>query len=193
MLAFVRRCILNSDDAYCVQLGNGLVKAIESTPLGRAGDTLSATAGAMSGTSASAQVSAKSAFEKLFAPGRRVKLIEIDERVVAEQLTLHLFNTMYLEIEHTEFFNAGWTSKGAHITSKNVLRMIDYFNYVSSMVSCMILLEQKLKERVKLLEHFIKIAYELRKLNNFHLLVAVLGGLGGKTLFFGFQWFANEN
>ncbi|BEI81843.1 hypothetical protein CcaverHIS002_0210030 [Cutaneotrichosporon cavernicola] len=56
-------------------------------------------------------------------------------------------------------------------------RSIDFFNHLSRWVSTMILAHPKPKGRAKVYEVFVKIAHQLRKLNNYDCLCAVLSGL----------------
>lgn len=56
-------------------------------------------------------------------------------------------------------------------------RSIDFFNHLSRWVSTMILAHPKPKGRARVYEAFVKIAHQLRKLNNYDCLCAVLSGL----------------
>eukprot|EP01108_Squamamoeba_japonica_P002576 TRINITY_DN2248_c0_g2_i1.p1 TRINITY_DN2248_c0_g2~~TRINITY_DN2248_c0_g2_i1.p1 ORF type:complete len:196 (+),score=52.23 TRINITY_DN2248_c0_g2_i1:1-588(+) len=60
--------------------------------------------------------------------------------------------------------------------------MIDYFNYTSTWVATLLVSERKYKLRCKLLDKFVRIAVELRKLNNFHLVMAFLVALNNSAI-----------
>lgn len=59
----------------------------------------------------------------------------------------------------------------------NVQRMIDHFNHINYVVVNLILLRDKPKHRALMLEKIMRVARELRKLNNYNGLGAVLAGL----------------
>jgi len=59
----------------------------------------------------------------------------------------------------------------------NVQRMIDHFNHISYVVINLVLLRDKPKHRALMLEKVMRVARELRKLNNYNGLGAVLAGL----------------
>jgi hypothetical protein len=58
-----------------------------------------------------------------------------------------------------------------------VARSIEFFNHVSRWVSTMILASPKPKTRAKVYEAFVKVAHQLRRLNNYDSLCAVISGL----------------
>lgn len=56
-------------------------------------------------------------------------------------------------------------------------RSIEFFNHLSRWVSTMILAHPKAKTRAKIYEAFVKVAVQLRRLNNYDSLCAVISGL----------------
>jgi hypothetical protein len=64
----------------------------------------------------------------------------------------------------------------------NVQRMIDHFNHLACWATNFILLRDKPKHRVLMLEKFMKIARELRRLNNYNALGAILAGINSTAI-----------
>ncbi|KAH0544824.1 hypothetical protein FGG08_001053 [Glutinoglossum americanum] len=64
----------------------------------------------------------------------------------------------------------------------NVNRMIAHFNHVAYWVANMILLRDKAKHRARALEKFMRIAWELRHINNYNSLGAVIAGINGNAV-----------
>ncbi|KAI9777345.1 MAG: hypothetical protein M1839_008953 [Geoglossum umbratile] len=64
----------------------------------------------------------------------------------------------------------------------NVNRMIAHFNHVAYWVANMILMRDKAKHRARALEKFMKIAWELRHMNNYNSLGAVIAGINGNAV-----------
>lgn len=65
---------------------------------------------------------------------------------------------------------------------ENVTRMTEHFNHIAYLVANYILLRDKPKHRALMLEKWMKIARELRKLNNYNTLGAVLAGIKGTAV-----------
>ena len=63
-----------------------------------------------------------------------------------------------------------------------VAKSIAHFNYISSWVGSMILIQSKAKQRARVLEKFMSIASILRKDNNYNTLQSVLAGLGNTSV-----------
>jgi hypothetical protein len=64
----------------------------------------------------------------------------------------------------------------------NVNRMISHFNHIAKWVANMILMRDKPKHRVQMLEKFMNIALKLRQLKNYNGLAAVLAGINGSAI-----------
>jgi hypothetical protein len=95
---------------------------------------------------------------------------------IARQLTLLDFS-VYAKIQPQELVNQSWSKKNKDVLSPNVRTMIDRFNQTTKAIGTSILQEEKIKSRCKLYVKWIKIADHLRKLNNYHTLMAVLMAL----------------
>ncbi|KAH7090392.1 ras guanine nucleotide exchange factor domain-containing protein [Paraphoma chrysanthemicola] len=65
---------------------------------------------------------------------------------------------------------------------ENVTRMTDHFNHVAFLVSNYILMRDKPKHRALMLEKWMRIARQLRKLNNYNSLGAVIAGIKGSAV-----------
>ncbi|KAH8717084.1 ras guanine nucleotide exchange factor domain-containing protein [Phaeosphaeriaceae sp. PMI808] len=65
---------------------------------------------------------------------------------------------------------------------ENVTRMTEHFNHVAYLVTNYILVRDKPKHRATMLEKWMKIARQLRKLNNYNALGAVIAGIKGSAV-----------
>jgi hypothetical protein len=65
---------------------------------------------------------------------------------------------------------------------ENVTRMTDHFNHVAFLVTNYILMRDKPKHRALMLEKWMRIARQLRKLNNYNSLGAVIAGIKGSAV-----------
>jgi hypothetical protein len=65
---------------------------------------------------------------------------------------------------------------------ENVTRMTEHFNHVAYLVTNYILLRDKPKHRALMLEKWMRIARQLRKLNNYNALGAVIAGVKGSAV-----------
>jgi hypothetical protein len=65
---------------------------------------------------------------------------------------------------------------------ENVTRMTDHFNHVAFLVTNYILVRDKPKHRALMLEKWMRIARQLRKLNNYNALGAIIAGVKGAAV-----------
>ncbi|CBX93412.1 hypothetical protein IAQ61_009105 [Plenodomus lingam] len=65
---------------------------------------------------------------------------------------------------------------------ENVTRMTEHFNHIAYLVTNYVLMRDKPKHRALMLEKWMKIARQLRKLNNYNSLGAVLAGIKGTAV-----------
>ncbi|EOA91122.1 hypothetical protein ACJQWK_11225 [Exserohilum turcicum] len=65
---------------------------------------------------------------------------------------------------------------------ENVTRMTEHFNHVAYLVTNYILLRDKPKHRALMMEKWMKVARQLRKLNNYNMLGAVMAGIKGTAV-----------
>eukprot|EP01119_Soliformovum_irregulare_P016223 TRINITY_DN4671_c0_g1_i2.p1 TRINITY_DN4671_c0_g1~~TRINITY_DN4671_c0_g1_i2.p1 ORF type:complete len:599 (-),score=177.25 TRINITY_DN4671_c0_g1_i2:33-1829(-) len=103
-------------------------------------------------------------------------LRDIDEEEIARQLTLLEFE-IYAAIKHTELLGLAWSKPNLKHRAPNVLRMSDRSTKLSQWVATMVLKEEKIKKRVRLIQKLIKIAEYLFQNNNFSTTLAILAGL----------------
>ncbi|XP_032228030.2 ras-specific guanine nucleotide-releasing factor RalGPS2 [Nematostella vectensis] len=94
----------------------------------------------------------------------------------ARQLT-YMDLAVFKSIQPEEFSSCGWTKKNKSVQSPNVVALTKRFNHVSFWVVREILNAKKLKTRVAVMSHFIRIAKRLYEMNNLHSLKAVIAGL----------------
>ncbi|XP_031558507.1 ras-specific guanine nucleotide-releasing factor RalGPS2-like [Actinia tenebrosa] len=84
---------------------------------------------------------------------------------------------VFKSIRPEELSGCGWTKKDKLKLAPNVVAFIQRFNHISFWVVREILNAKKLKTRVAVMSHFIRIAKKFLELNNIHALKAVISGL----------------
>jgi len=124
----------------------------------------------------------------IFSP--RLELTDLDEEEIARQLCLIEFN-LYSSIKPSELFNLAWSKPQLKHRSMNVLKMIDRSTKVSQWVATAIVKEERLRNRARLVQKFIKIAQYLFQFNNFSTCMAVLAGLSTASVY-RLKWTWNE-
>jgi RasGEF domain/RasGEF N-terminal motif len=111
-------------------------------------------------------------------------LMESPEEIIAKELT-RMDWIMFTSIRPRDLVRHVSLSSNAKAKCRsleNVQRMSDHFNHLAFWVSNFILLRDKPKHRALMLEKFMKIARELRKLNNYNALGAVLAGINSSSV-----------
>jgi len=103
-------------------------------------------------------------------------LQEGDKETIAEQFTL-VESELYARIQRTELINGKWSKEKLAVLSRNVIRMITRVNEIAYFAATAILLQRKIKDRVKLLLRLIGIAQVLLEMRNFSSLMGLLTGL----------------
>ncbi|KAJ1569768.1 hypothetical protein HK405_004497 [Cladochytrium tenue] len=106
---------------------------------------------------------------------KKLKFLDLDPLEIARQLTI-IDSKVFNRIQPVEFLRKAWNDK-ANEVAVNVKTMIAMSNQVSGWVTQSILSENDHQKRKRLIVHFIAIAEKCRTLNNFNMLVAILGGL----------------
>eukprot|EP01088_Endostelium_zonatum_P020232 TRINITY_DN733_c1_g1_i3.p1 TRINITY_DN733_c1_g1~~TRINITY_DN733_c1_g1_i3.p1 ORF type:complete len:2053 (-),score=460.67 TRINITY_DN733_c1_g1_i3:153-6311(-) len=114
-------------------------------------------------------------------PPGELSFMKLDEAEIARHLTVESFS-LYSLIRPNEFFNLNWSKPKTQHLSLNLLRFIDYFNSISSKIATALLQEDKVNNRGKLFIKFINVAIELRHLNNFHMLQALISGFNNSAI-----------
>jgi hypothetical protein len=107
---------------------------------------------------------------------------DIDTTELARQMTL-LDHELYTEIRSSELLRQAWNKAHLKHRSPRVLETIQRFNSVSLWVSGTIVRAETLRERVRVMERFIALATQLRHLQNFNSMMAILSGLNNSAVF----------
>ncbi|KAL6072757.1 Exosome complex component CSL4 [Balamuthia mandrillaris] len=111
----------------------------------------------------------------------KLNFFVIDEIEVARQLTIRA-SEIFNAIRPSEFFGQPWSKPSTQHLAPNLMALIEYFNFVSRAVATELLQQKKIRERVKVFNKFIRIAEELKELNNFHLLQAFMAGFSNSAV-----------
>lgn len=109
-------------------------------------------------------------------------IYDLSTEEIARQLTLVEFET-YAGIQPAEFFGQAWAKEKTHHRAPHIRKMIDRFNLITRWITGEIVTVEKIRNRVKRVVKFIKVAQELRNLGNYHTLMAVLSGLNEGPIF----------
>jgi hypothetical protein len=109
-------------------------------------------------------------------------IYDLSTEEIARQLSLVEFET-YSGIQPAEFFGQAWAKEKTHHRAPHIRKMIDRFNLITRWITGEIVTVEKIRNRIKRVVKFIKVAQELRNLNNFHTLMAVLSGLNEGPIF----------
>ncbi|KAK5579589.1 hypothetical protein RB653_009273 [Dictyostelium firmibasis] len=114
---------------------------------------------------------------KVLSSSKNLEFNDIDELEIAKQLTLIDFEN-FRRIKPIDLLTCvDLKHKTPHITN-----IMDRFNNVSTWVSTTIVRGENLKNRVKIMNKFIKIAEHLKNLNNFNSLTAILVAIQRSTV-----------
>jgi RasGEF family protein len=111
-------------------------------------------------------------------------IMDHPEDVIAKEFT-RMDWTMFCSIRPRDLVRhvtLNETQKGKCRCLENVQRMVDHFNYVACWVANFILLRDKPKHRSFMLEKMMKIARELRKMNNYNSLGAFIAGINNSSV-----------
>jgi hypothetical protein len=95
---------------------------------------------------------------------------------IARQLTLVEFE-LFESIQARECLNQAWNQKNQKTQAPNIFEMITRTNQVVNWVTYEIIKFEKVEQRKKAIQKFIKVARECKKLNNFNALLEIIGGL----------------
>lgn len=95
---------------------------------------------------------------------------------IARQLTLVEFE-LFESIQPRECLNQAWNTKNQKKQAPNIFEMITRTNQVVNWVTYEIIKFEKVAQRQKAIQKFIKVARECKKLNNFNALLEIIGGL----------------
>ena len=95
------------------------------------------------------------------------KLVEWDAIDIAKELT-YITSTMVIQIEESELLFHNFNSVHKKIKAPNICNLIERFDKLSFFIMEEILSYDKKKYRAKVIEKFIHVADELRKMHNFN-------------------------
>lgn len=110
--------------------------------------------------------------------------MEHPDDVIAKELTRQDW-TMFTSIRPRDLIrhvSLSANDKKKYRSLSNVQRMIDHFNHISYMCANLILLRDKPKHRALMFEKVMRVARELRKLNNYNSLGAILAGVNSSPV-----------
>jgi len=113
--------------------------------------------------------------------GIPLNVFDFDELEVARQLTLIEYE-YYEKILPGELFGQSWSKEKTQHRSANVLSMINRSNDVSMWVAGLILEPARVKLRAKRFTTLVRIAEQLRNLNNYSTLMAFLAAINNSSV-----------
>jgi son of sevenless len=104
-------------------------------------------------------------------------LLHWDSRELAKQMTI-LESILFKSIEPKECLSGSWAKPNTkHLRAPNIVALTDRWNLVTEWVSTTVMSEPDIKKRKKLIQKFIDLANELRKLNNYNGVTEIIAGL----------------
>ncbi|CAI6339166.1 unnamed protein product [Periconia digitata] len=113
------------------------------------------------------------------------QLIAESEQVIARELT-RMDWIMFSSIRPRDFVrhvSAGTEERKKYKNLESVNRMSDHFNHVAYLVANYILLRDKAKHRATMMEKWMKVARQLRIMNNYNTLGAIIAGIKNVSVF----------
>lgn len=123
--------------------------------------------------------SSSSSFLKL----RRYKLLDIDPKTYAAQLTI-MEHALYLRITVFECLDRAWGSKYCDMGgSVNIANFIASANNLTNYVSHAIVQQSEVKIRALLIQYFVSVAEHCRELNNFSSMTAIVSALCSSPIY----------
>ncbi|UZJ53564.1 hypothetical protein CBS101457_002884 [Exobasidium rhododendri] len=141
-------------------------------------------------TPGSLTASTFAAFNQSTATGHEQKMIlrnvsnalfEVKDELIAQELTRIEWD-LFSAVGSRDILRHILVSRTVRPKDSPVAKNIAHFNYVSSWVCSMILIQSKMKQRARLLEKFMEIGGILRRTNNYNTLHAILAGLGNASI-----------
>lgn len=108
--------------------------------------------------------------------GQLLSIHDFSSEEIARQLCLMEWE-IYSKIKASEFFGQAWAKPKSYHRAPHIRAMIERFNVITRWISTEIIVQEKLRNRVRQVVKFIKVACSLRQLHNYHTLMAVLSGI----------------
>jgi hypothetical protein len=140
------------------QIGNRLIRKIENT-----------------------QLPTLHVFQNVVAKPTNIRLIDVDTKVLAEQLTVYT-QKLFLECKTSEFLKLNWASPYRRHKAPNICTMIEMARKVSQWVTSSIVESNTSENRIEILKKFIHVASELWSLYNVNTLVQIMTGLNNASV-----------
>jgi len=109
-------------------------------------------------------------------------ILALPAEEIAKQLTLIEFD-IFSKIQSNEFLNQAWSKEKTFHLAPNIRAAIDRFNLVTKWVSTIILKEEKIRTRTKVMSKLLKVAKFLKTFSNYHTLMAILSGLADMPIY----------
>lgn len=110
---------------------------------------------------------------------RQLEFYILDPIEFAHQLTLVDYEK-FAAIHPVEFVCRLW--EGNSVKTQYLQDMIEWFNTISYFVATEICVQPEQKKRVRLLENFIRVAVECRRIHNLNATMAILSGLNNSAV-----------
>eukprot|EP00111_Clytia_hemisphaerica_P007001 TCONS_00020301-protein len=101
--------------------------------------------------------------------------------IVAANMTL-LEHYLYSKISFNEFVSCQWTKKDKNERAPGIMRFIDRFNHVTSIISYGVVHGSTIEYRSQIIEFWIKTAAHCRDLNNFNACVEIVSALNASAV-----------
>jgi hypothetical protein len=101
---------------------------------------------------------------------------DYDELTIAQQLTQIEFD-LYKRIQFWELQEQAWNKKSLQPLARNVIALIQRANRVSFWLATTILLQPRIKDRIRVLSKIITVAKHLKDLNNYNTLMGFVAAL----------------
>jgi RasGEF domain len=89
---------------------------------------------------------------------------------------------MLRKISPQELTAGNWNSRGKEEKSPNVVAFISRFNSFGRHVSFLVIREERLKVRIRVLEQLIQVASHLHEMANYNSLLSVIAGLTASSV-----------
>merc|ERR1711991_48670 len=103
------------------------------------------------------------------------------ELAIARQLSLYFFD-VFKAIRSSELLNQSWAKPKYHDRAPNLLKLIAMFNDIGLWLVGQLLAEDTLRPRAALLNRIVQVCFHLKELNNFYVLIAVMGAISNSAI-----------
>ncbi|CCD24608.1 uncharacterized protein NDAI_0D02940 [Naumovozyma dairenensis CBS 421] len=116
-------------------------------------------------------------------PNKKVTYLDFTPVLLAQQSAL-LEHELFTEITIFECLDRVWGKKYCDMGgSPHITKFISVANNLTNMISTTIIRERDIKQRAKLIDHFIQVAEASKALNNYSSMTAIISGLYSSPIF----------